>query len=400
MDRCVLLGVFASLAIISGVLANEAKVLMQITQEYATVGEVVTVSCEVINSDPGSTISIQKEVGEETETITANKILIGKYLEKGRFDYTVTPMGESSMYTLTINGVTYEDSGRYTCILVDHMSKSSVPFDVYRNTEHLAFYVNGTEVEKNEQIDLEEGKEMSINCTAGKALPYPKMYINLGDRDITDKFTKHEQLIAECVHHKECLLHAYYNSSLYNHMYKARWTENGKVVKCKAIIEEQKDQYEHGFDQTETQITVNVTHAPVVNCSQSTYYASLGKNFVIRCPLFTNPELSSDDITLTSEDGSILLKPGEEYYGLSFRYTANSELGKPGEVQMTWQSVEQKQLKKYDIKASNIIGERKFTFELFRADDTEEPDNPGSASMTQISIFSLVLAAVIALVNH
>ena len=45
------------------------------------------------------------QVGEITETITANKILLPKYTNTGRIQFEVTPMGDSTMYKLTISGM-------------------------------------------------------------------------------------------------------------------------------------------------------------------------------------------------------------------------------------------------------------------------------------------------------
>ena len=45
------------------------------------------------------------QVGEKKETITANKILLAKYQGTGRIEFEVTPMGDSTMYKLTISGM-------------------------------------------------------------------------------------------------------------------------------------------------------------------------------------------------------------------------------------------------------------------------------------------------------
>ena len=50
--------------------------------------------------------------------------------------------------------------------------------------------MNGTEMMKDEKVDLDEGKEIPLSCNAGIAMPYPTIHILSGDRDITDQFSK------------------------------------------------------------------------------------------------------------------------------------------------------------------------------------------------------------------
>jgi len=393
----ILIASLAFLALAPGVL-SETEIDMQITQSYARVGENITITCHIINHD-GSTVFLTKAAGEGVyEPISANIDVLLDYKQTQRYIVSSSPMESDALYKLSIHNVNYEDSARYRCNTANDADQKSVLFEVYRNTEHLAFYVNGTEVEKDSLVDLEEGEAMPINCTAAKAVPHPKMHVLSGNTDITDRFSEQHHLVPECKTGSPCLLHFYYNSSLYNNMYKASWNENGNELKCKAIIEEKDETYRHNFQIVETKVKLNVTHAPVVNCSTGHYSAVIGASSkTIKCPVFSNPALQSDSVFLATVDKSMRLKSGESKDGVFFRFTESTEFAKPGEIEVTFTNVQRKHIASYNVEASNIIGDTNFRFDM---SEREEENGGNGASVKQISFVSLILAMIVALFKH
>lgn len=396
MARWILITLAATLALISDV-SSETEVHMQITQRYATVGENITITCEIIDLPPGTAAGIIKVASaDHSEPITIlNAIVNQDHTNTGRYMLSETPMESTAYYHLNIYNVQHEDTGMFTCGTPADLDRGEVTFEVYRNTEDLSFFVNGTEMELDSLVDMQEGEPIPISCQASKAVPRPKLYILSKDRDITNQFTESHEVVPSCIKEEGCLLHMYYNESLHNSMYEPKWYDNGQQLKCKSIIEE-KEEYSHKpqFDIVETFIRLNVTHKPVVNCSESKIFIIPTESATLRCQVFSNPELHH--ITLYTDDNAIKLSPGESKSGISFKLIESSDLSKPGEMEVKWTNANDRHFTTYRVETSNIIGEQTSKFDVFKKEDGD----PNSASLNQISLLSLVLVALVAVFSH
>jgi hypothetical protein len=397
MDRKRFLYAFVALCGLIAGAFSEAEIFMEISQRYAKEGENITITCEISGIGSSTPLLLKMTSDAVKEPISVNEELVGEYQNPGRFVLTKLPVDNGAFVKLTIINVRHEDTGIYECRLPSDADRKTITFEVYRNTEQLAFYVNGTMVANNTVIDVEEGQAIPLSCSASKSVPRPEMHILSGNRDITDRFSEAHQLVSQCEKDENCLLHFYYNTSSSNSMYKASWEENSQNLVCKAMIKMKDPRYGNSFGTIQTNIKLNVSHAPVVNCSTSTIYAALGETKVFTCPVYSNPAIESEKVILRMADGT-KYRPGEDKNGITFKFSEDTQSPNKGKVEVIWSKIDNRHIIDYTVEASNVMGDTSYTFKVFKGAPTNPPYN--GASMKRLSVFSIALMAIVAMFKH
>lgn len=129
---------------------------------------ILSLMCQVTDLNPDiHGVRISRHVSGRQEWITYNNVI---FVEDERIFLAVRHIGDGSViYFMTITGVTREDEGEYTCkILQDLNAVASKSVDIT-----VDYYPEDTFpiCQFNSPIEVEEGKELTFNCTSEEASP-------------------------------------------------------------------------------------------------------------------------------------------------------------------------------------------------------------------------------------
>ena len=204
--------------------AEDIQVSISTPTESVTVGGILAISCQVWNLKPDYTVHIFRELETRTEMITNGDYIARTAESLNAFLATRTFLDGSSVYFLTMLGVSDDDQGEYFCKVADlslftAITEDSVHVKIYSFPSGMYPLCSST---PNQLLTLRMHETVTLKCTSEKGVPTIRMkwMNNKSARYITDQNRTDGNLV-----HSEAIL--LIDDSLNGAVFSCEITSNG-----------------------------------------------------------------------------------------------------------------------------------------------------------------------------
>ncbi|XP_072047481.1 uncharacterized protein [Amphiura filiformis] len=133
-------------------------------------GELLSIHCQVWDLNPNHEVSIHRQLDHKTERLTVNEDVMSTVDDRVFIAVRLLADG-SAVYFLTITDVTRQDSGNYSCKVVNAAEVKKVAESDLNITIHYFPSEVNPVCGKLSQQEWLEGTTISLNCTSEKGNP-------------------------------------------------------------------------------------------------------------------------------------------------------------------------------------------------------------------------------------